>query len=642
MVRALKQIASHPFAQIVLLALLYYVSGRLGQLTALPGTQATPVWPPSGIAQAALLLLGYRVWPGIFLGAFFANIWPFWGNESLSQIGLGSVVALVIAIGSTFQALLGSYLLKRFGGVSNPLERVRDIFFFVIFSALLSCVVSPTFGTTILSLTGFSPWANYQAVWRTWWLGDVVGVIIFTPLLLSWRKWLEVRLQPQQIAEATLFLLLALLVGHLSFRVGAPVEYMFIPLLLAGVFRFGQVGALSISLLASAMAIVGTINGIGSFARASLNESLLSLIAFLAVITITALVLAASFREREVAEQALDDYTRDLEKRVKERTAHLERRSVQLQVAAEVARDATTSTHTMDDLLNGAVELIRSRFGFYHAGIFLVDKAGDYAVLRAAASEAAPAMLAQGHKLKIGETGIVGNVTDTGLPRIALDVGADAVHFKNPHLPNTRSEMAIPLKIGGQIIGALDVQSEQEAAFDQDDIATLSTLADQVAIAIQNVRSHRRLLELDDLKTRFIANMSHELRTPLNAIINFSDFILKRRFGELTEQQESLQQRIMANGEHLLGLINDILDLSKIEAGKMELIQEEVSLKSLLEGVMSTAAGLTKDKRIQLTLEVAPEGLPSVWADEMRVRQIMLNLLSNAAKFTPAGGQAIV
>ena len=176
-----------------------------------------------------------------------------------------------------------------------------------------------------------------------------------------------------------------------------------------------------------------------------------------------------------------------LERRVADRTRDLERRAVQLRAAAIVARDAA-SAHELGELLNRAVNLIRDRFGFYHAGIFLVDDQGEYAVLQAATGEAGRQMLAQGHRLKVGEVGVVGYVTRHGEPRIALDVGADAVHFQNPFLPETRSEMALPLRVGERVIGALDVQSREVAAFDEDDVAVLEAMADQLAVAIENAR----------------------------------------------------------------------------------------------------------------------------------------------------------
>jgi PAS domain S-box-containing protein len=165
----------------------------------------------------------------------------------------------------------------------------------------------------------------------------------------------------------------------------------------------------------------------------------------------------------------------------------LERRAVQLRAAAEVARDATTA-RDLDELLNRAANLVRDRFGFYHVGIFLVDEQGEFAILTAASGQAGQEMLGHGYKLKIGGTGIVSYVTRRGQPRIALDVGADAVHFKNPDLPDTRSELALPFKVGGRVIGALDVQSQQPAAFDEEDVQVLQIMADQLAVAIENVR----------------------------------------------------------------------------------------------------------------------------------------------------------
>ena len=166
---------------------------------------------------------------------------------------------------------------------------------------------------------------------------------------------------------------------------------------------------------------------------------------------------------------------------------NLERRAVQLQVAAEIARDAT-SVRELDDLLNRAVNLVRDRFGFYHAGVFLIDDKGEYAVLAAGTGETGRHLVTANHKLKVGEVGIVGHVAGSGQPRIVLDVGVDAIHLVQPLLPETRSEMALPLKVGHQVIGVLDVQSEKENAFDDEDLQILQTMADQLAIAIDNLR----------------------------------------------------------------------------------------------------------------------------------------------------------
>lgn len=176
-----------------------------------------------------------------------------------------------------------------------------------------------------------------------------------------------------------------------------------------------------------------------------------------------------------------------LEQQVEDRTKQLERRANQLRVAAEVAKDAS-SLRSLPELLNHTVDLITNRFGFYHAGIFLLDDNKEYAVFVASNSIGGKQMLARNHRLKVGSEGIVGYSTATGEPRIALDVGEDAYHFRNPYLPETRSEMCVPLKVGGEIIGALDIQSKREAAFDEQDLAIMEVVADQLAIAIQNLR----------------------------------------------------------------------------------------------------------------------------------------------------------
>lgn len=190
-----------------------------------------------------------------------------------------------------------------------------------------------------------------------------------------------------------------------------------------------------------------------------------------------------------------------LEDRIMERTSELEKiseanayRASQFEAIARISR-TISSTQSLDKLLPQITETISEELGFYHTGIFLLDNHKEYAVLVAANSEGGQRMLARSHRLRVGETGIVGYATRSGEPRIALDVGLDAVYFNNPDLPETHSEIALPLRIGLEIIGALDVQSTKTNAFSQEDVSILSTLADQVSIAIQNARSYQQSLE---------------------------------------------------------------------------------------------------------------------------------------------------
>lgn len=332
---------------------------------------------------------------------------------------------------------------------------------------------------------------------------------------------------------------------------------------------------------------------------------------------------------------------RDITARKQDEEA-LRRRNEYLSATAEISQ-LVTSTLDMPTLFSRTVNLVRERFGYYHAGIFVAEETGFNAVLQAATGEAGAEMLRQKHSLPIGSRSIVGEVTEKGRAVIVNDTAASQVHRPHPLLPRTRAEAALPLRVGSRTIGALDIQSEQAGAFRDDDIAVLQTLADQVAIAIDNARSYelsmqavKEMREADRLKSQFLANMSHELRTPLNSIIGFSRVILKGIDGPTTDLQQQDLLAIHNSGQHLLGLINDILDLSRIEAGKMELTFDEVNLSDLIVSVMSTASGLVKDRPITLRRDL-PADLPTVRADAMRVRQVLLNLLSNASKFTDEG-----
>ena len=203
-------------------------------------------------------------------------------------------------------------------------------------------------------------------------------------------------------------------------------------------------------------------------------------------------------RERE---NELKRNQANLEQYANERTAELvlanqrnENRAAQLEAIANIAR-TISSIQTLNELLDQVTQTISGQFGFYHVGVYLLDSNKEYAVLAATNSEGGKKMLESNHRLRIGGTGIVGFVTNTGQPRIALDVGQDSAYFNNPDLPDTHSEIALPLRVGIDIFGALDVQSTETNAFSQEDISILSILADQVSIAIQNTRSYQQIQE---------------------------------------------------------------------------------------------------------------------------------------------------
>ena len=195
----------------------------------------------------------------------------------------------------------------------------------------------------------------------------------------------------------------------------------------------------------------------------------------------------------------------ELESLGTEQQPRIEKQLVELNLAAHVARQAA-SIHNLDQLLSETTRLISDQFVFYHVGVFLISQDGRYAVLKAASGAGGQRMLERGHQLEVGKVGIVGYATRSGEARIALDVGEDATYFDNPDLPETRSELALPLKVRGKVIGALDVQSKEANAFNDDDVGILQTLADQIALAIDNANllaeSNKALQELQDLYIR--------------------------------------------------------------------------------------------------------------------------------------------
>lgn len=215
----------------------------------------------------------------------------------------------------------------------------------------------------------------------------------------------------------------------------------------------------------------------------------------------------------------------------------------------------------------------------------------------------------------------------------------------NGHGP--KSELAVPLLLRGEVIGVLGVKREEAHEWNEEEVSAVETVAGQVALALENARLSKeqektivQLKDVDRLKSEFLTSMSHELRTPLNSIIGFADVLLQGIDGDLTDHAMTDVQAIYNSGQHLLALINDILDLAKIEAGRMELVREAVSIDDIVKSVLSSASSLLKNKSVQVLVE-KEETLPSIYADRLRLSQVLLNLVSNAIKFTDEGAITI-
>ena len=287
-------------AAIVMLALAYFTAAKLGFKFAYINPSATAVWVPTGISITAFLILGYRVWPAIFLGAFLANVTT-----------AGSVLtSIAISIGNTLEGILGSYLVNRFAASRRFFERASDIFRFAFLAGMVATAVSATIGVTSLALAGFADWAKYSTIWCTWWLGDGSGAIVVTPLVLLWRDNLRLSWSRHQIIELG-FLFLGLFSSAFfvfggrfhSLVKNYPLEYLCIPFLIWAAFRFGRRKAATANLLLGVIATWGTLQGYGPFSRQSQNTSLLLLQVFMSIVSITSLALAAEASEHKRAEE---------------------------------------------------------------------------------------------------------------------------------------------------------------------------------------------------------------------------------------------------------------------------------------------------------------------------------------------------
>ncbi|MCB0190326.1 MAG: GAF domain-containing protein [Anaerolineae bacterium] len=470
------------------------------------------------------------------------------------------------------------------------------------------------------------------------------------------------------------------------------------------------------------------------------------------------------YRERDtlIAEQATV-----LERRIAERTRVLE-------VSAKISRQLT-SILNLSELLQLSVDLLQEEFNYYHAHIYLVDEETGDLVIAEGTGKVAQKLKAKGHRLEDG-LGIVGTVASTKKAFKSNNVDKMLNFVRNPLLPDTKSELAIPLLKGNQVLGVLDIQSEELDRFSDEDVIMMQSVANQIAIAVDNARllsqfqtalqeverlnrrltregweqavdrvstvgyrynrgastaltstsdawlspmkeaaakkalvKHSRpgnghpsevelavplilrnevigmlgvkreetsdwveeevsaveavadqvsralenarlakeqertieqLKEVDRLKSEFLTSMSHELRTPLNSIIGFADVLLQGIDGDLPDMATNDIRLIHNSGQHLLALINDILDLSKIEAGKMELVREPLDISESINDVLAASNSLVKDKPVEILVDSTSE-LPLVYADKLRLNQILLNLVSNAAKFTHEGSITI-
>jgi signal transduction histidine kinase len=339
----------------------------------------------------------------------------------------------------------------------------------------------------------------------------------------------------------------------------------------------------------------------------------------------------------------LRDLIHNLESKVKERTRDL-------QIAADVSRQITRVLD-LELLLPELVEKTRQGFGLYYVSVFLYDPQREELTLEAGTGREGALLKSEAKSFHINaRPSLVAQVAREREAEIINDTEESTIHSFNPHLPDTRAEAAFPMLVSDELVGVLDLQSETVGRFQEAEVRIFATLAEQIAIAVRNAQLYREqeyvaqeLERTDLMKSQFLASMSHELRTPLNAIINFTQLIAMGVVGPVTEDQAVMLSTSLSSAKHLLQLINDVLDISKIQAGRLGLyIEENVNLNDEIRAVVDMAEPLLQKQNAGLEqpiqfIQDIDDTLPLVTCDRRRVRQVLLNLLSNAIKFTEEG-----
>src|SRR5438094_1930587 len=284
-----------------ILTVVYFIAGKLGLMLASLHASASPVWPAAGIALAALLVLGYRTWPAIFVGAFLVNLTTA-GNVATSR---------GIASGNTLEAVCGAWLVNRFAGGTTVFDRPQGVFKFAL-AAVFSTIIGPAFGVTSLALAGFADWTNYGAIWLTWWLGDTTGDLLIAPLIILWSIASRRHWNTKEAVEVGILLLRLVVLSEAVFggwlTISArnyPIAFICGPIVIWTAFRFTQRETATGIFILSVIAVWGTVRGFGPFVDQTENQSLLTVQAWTAVLAVTAMALSAGMAERRRIEGEL-------------------------------------------------------------------------------------------------------------------------------------------------------------------------------------------------------------------------------------------------------------------------------------------------------------------------------------------------
>ncbi|WP_445633368.1 histidine kinase [Nostoc sp. DSM 114161] len=404
----------------VVLAIAYYEMAEISRHLASTPQDVTPVWPPDGIAAGAVLLFGNPMGYGVFLGSFFANFWAFRDPTSFLSLVISTLPVVGIAIGTTLGTMLGAFLLRKTTNLRYPLERVPDVFKFLILTGMVGPNINATVGVACLALSGKVPWTAYGTVWLTWWISNVSGIFIFTPIMLSWEQfiqkkrhlpwqWLSLNSTSEDsenllairyfktnsrslrfwliVVEPLILIGLVFFIGKVAFSEGYHLEYMLIPTLIWSAFRLGQPGATLLTFIVAAIAVIATVNGKGGFASQDLNQSLIQLQSFIGVITLTMLVLTATIAERTQAQiklhlafAELARTNETLEVRVQQRTEELNEKNTALKQTLQTLKQTqlqmfqSEKMSALGQMVAGVAHEINNPVNFIHGNLIYLSE----------------------------------------------------------------------------------------------------------------------------------------------------------------------------------------------------------------------------------------------------------------------------
>ncbi len=519
-------------AKILLLAVIYHLAVRVGLSLAFVQANTSPVWPPTGIAIAALLLFGLELWPGVALGVFAGSL----------LTGAPPALAAGMSIGNSLEALAAAFALKRFFNFQNSLERTRDVVAFALVS-LFATTISATIGTLTLMLTGNGEWPAFGAIWATWWIGDLLGALVVAPILLVWLSPSSFNITRKRYLEGAIVLGFTTLVTLYVFSNNPPTGiahqallYVLFPFIIWSALRFGPRGAATSTLAISLIAIWGTSRGLGPFSYESLNDSLILLQTFLGVVAITSLILAATTAERLKATAALEQKVTGL-------------------AALNDSSETFLGTFDQTGIYQTICSLAVKRFEVDAAWLELVPFTNkpDPTAVEGLSLADIPNLRSQWQRAEDVPAG------DTPLVPSRISGVPESIF---------RSLAILPLSFGAEVIGSLNLVSKAKEFFTPDRLLLLQSFTNLAAFAIQNVwlleRVRRGNEQLHALSQRLIKaqeeerlNLSRELHDEsgqLLAALSVRLGLLEREAGTLVKVQPHLAElkRITEEIQHEL------------------------------------------------------------------------------------------